>query len=433
MKLLIKNGIIIDPKHGIHQPGQVGIEDGRVVRVTGPEESPVDKPDQVIDAQGLVVAPGLVDMHVHLREPGYEYKETIASGTRAAAAGGITSVACMPNTNPPIDNLAMVELILSKAKTQGVVNVYPLASITKGRAGKELSEMGELKAAGVVAVTDDGDPVESPALMRSALLYANMLDLLIINHAEDKSLAKKGVAHAGFTATKLGLPSVPRSAMEIMIARDIILAEETGSRIHIPHVSTQGAVRMIREAKARGVKVTAETAPHYLTLTDACLETFDTNFRVNPPIPEASDQEALLAGVCDGTIDVIATDHAPHSRREKEMEFDQAAPGICGLETSLSLCLHALVATGRMSLPDLVASMSFKPAAILGIPKGSLGPGDDADIVIFDPKRKRIIDRHRFISQSDNTPFHGWEVTGDVAMTLVAGNVIYQNDWFKSA
>lgn len=431
MKLVIKNGTIIDPKHQRNQTGDIWIENGKIKEITECGKSLSDQSVQSIDAVGMVVAPGLIDMHVHFREPGYEYKETIASGTQAAAAGGITSVACMPNTNPPIDNLAMVELILSKAKTQGVVNVYPMACITKGRAGKELSGMGELKAAGVVAVSDDGDPVESPALMRSAMQYANMLDLLIINHAEEKSLAGKGVAHAGFMSAKLGLPGVPRSAMDIMIARDILLAEETGSRIHIPHVSTQGAVRMIREAKARGVRVTAETAPHYLVLTDSCLETYDTNLRVNPPIPESADRDALIAGLQDGTIDVIATDHAPHSRREKEMEFDQAAPGICGLETCLSLAITALVESGKMSLPELLSTLTQKPAEILALPKGSIAPGDDADIVIFDPKKNRKIDANSFKSQSDNTPFNGWEVKGDVAMTLVAGEEVYRNSWFK--
>lgn len=431
MKLLIKNGMIIDPKHQRQHQGHVLIEHGKIKKIAELNEPIKDTDLNIIDAQNMVVTPGLVDMHVHLREPGYEYKETIASGTQAAAAGGITSIACMPNTKPPIDNLAMVELILSKAKNQGVVNVYPVACITKGRAGKELSEMGELKAAGVVAVSDDGDPIESPALMRSAMQYASMLDLLMINHAEEKSIAKKGVAHAGFTASKLGLPGVPGSAMDIMIARDIILAEETGSRIHIPHVSTKAAVRMIRNAKKRGVQVTAETAPHYLVLTDTCLESYDTNLRVNPPIPEKQDQDALIEGLVDGTIEVIATDHAPHSRREKEMEFDQAAPGICGLETSLSLVITALVESNKMSLMDALRLCSANPAKILGLSKGAMATGDDADLIIIDPKRKRIIDTTTFKSQSDNNPFHHWEVSGDVALTLVAGKEVFRNSWVR--
>lgn len=431
MKTLIKNGTIIDPKNQRHQRADLLLEAGKVIAVLTETDTTDRSAEQVIDANGLLVAPGLVDMHVHLREPGFEYKETIASGTRAAAAGGVTSVACMPNTNPAIDNLAMVELVLSKAKTQGVVNVYPVACVTKGRLGKELSEMGELKAAGVVAVSDDGDPVESTALMRSAMQYAGMLDLLIINHAEDKSLAKNGVAHGGFMATKLGLPGVPRSAMDIMISRDILLAEETGCRLHVPHISTHGAVRMIREAKQRGVKVTGETAPHYLVLTDDALAGFDTNLRVNPPIPEAKDQEALIAGLCDGTLDVIATDHAPHSRREKEKEFDQAAPGICGLETSLSLSITSLVTSGKMTIDQLIAAMAQKPAAILGLEhKGGIGIGDDADIVIFDPNKEHTIDVRQFASQSHNTPFDGWQVKGDVALTLVAGKEVYRSGWF---
>lgn len=432
MKTIIKNGLIIDPKNSFSQVADLWIESGKVINITNPEEQLDMKDARIIDATGLTVIPGLVDMHVHLREPGYEYKETIASGTRAAAAGGVTSVACMPNTNPPIDNLAMVELVLSKAKSQGVVNVYPVACITKSRLGKELSEMGELKAAGVVAVSDDGDPVESPFLMRSAMQYAGMLNLLVINHAEEKSLARKGVAHAGFMASKLGLPSVPRSAMDVMISRDLLLAEETGCRVHIPHISTYGAVRMVREAKARGVKVTAETAPHYLVLTDECLKTYDTNLRVNPPIPETIDQEALINGLKDGTLDVIATDHAPHSKREKEMEFDQAAPGICGLETSFSLSNTALVESGKLTLMELIARMSQKPAEILGLKhKGGIGVGDDADIAIVDPKKDRTIDTKKFHSQSDNTPFDGWKVKGDVALTMVAGQEVYRNDWFK--
>jgi dihydroorotase len=425
MKTLIKNARIMDPASGVDKPGEVLIEDGRIVEITAANVHTPQKSDRVIDAQGAVVAPGLVDLHVHLREPGEEYKETIASGTRAAAAGGVTSVACMPNTNPPLDNLAMVELVFSKAKQQGVVNVFPIACITKGRKGEELTEMGELQAAGVKAVSDDGEPVASPALMRSALQYAGMLDLLVINHAEEKSLTENGVAHGGFMAAKLGLAGVPRSGLEIMISRDLLLAEETGCRIHIPHVSTAGAVRMIREAKARGVKVTAETAPHYLVLTDECLAGYDTNVRVNPPIPEASDQAALIEGVLDGTLDAIATDHAPHSRREKEKEFALAAPGISGLETSLSLVLTALVATGKLSLLEALRRMTVNPANILKIPKGTLAVGADADIVIFDPEAGRVIQAKEFVSQSNNTPFDQWKVKGRVLATLVAGTPVY--------
>ncbi len=431
MRTLIKNARVIDPGSGYDVPGEIWIEDGRIVDITASNVHVPGKDDRIIDAQGGVVAPGLVDLHVHLREPGEEYKETIASGTRAAAAGGVTSLACMPNTNPPLDNLAMVELVMSKAKQQGVVNVYPVACITKGRKGEELSEMGELQAAGVKAVSDDGSPVSDPGLMRSALQYAGMLDLLVINHAEEKALTSKGVAHAGFMAAKLGLAGVPRSGLDIMISRDIILAEETGCRIHIPHVSTAGAVRMIREAKARGVKVTAETAPHYLALTDECLATYDTNVRVNPPIPEASDQAALIEGLVDGTIDAIATDHAPHSRREKEMEFALAAPGISGLETSLSMVLTTLVHTGKMSLLEALKRMTVNPAKILKIPKGTLQAGADADLVIFDPNADRTIAAKDFVSQSNNTPFDQWKVKGRVLATLVAGTPVFVDPTFS--
>ncbi|MEW6517356.1 MAG: dihydroorotase [candidate division FCPU426 bacterium] len=425
MRRLIKGGRLLDPASRHDAPADLWLENGRVAEVTPPGARKPQAQDEVWEAGGLAVAPGLVDAHVHLREPGAEYKETIASGTRAAAAGGVTSLACMPNTTPPIDNLAMVELVLSKAKSQGAVNVFPVACITQRREGKQLTEMGELKAAGVVAVSDDGEPVESPTLMRSALQYAGMLDLLVINHAEDKSLAGKGVAHAGFMACKLGLAGVPRSALEVMISRDLLLAEETGSRIHIPHVSTAGAVRLIREAKARGVRVTAETAPHYLALTDECLAGYDTNVRVNPPIAEAADQAALIDGLVDGTLDAIATDHAPHSRREKEMEFALAAPGICGLETSLSLCLTVLVASGRMPLLELIDRMSLRPARLLGVPKGTLAAGADADLVLFDPDADRTVQASEFHSQSDNTPFDQWRVKGRVAATFVAGEPVY--------
>lgn len=432
MRTLFKGGRVIDPDSGQDGVADLWIEDEKILGITPPGERKPEPGDSVVQAEGLVVAPGFVDLHVHLREPGAEYKETIASGTRAAAAGGITSLACMPNTNPPIDNLAMVELILSKAKTQGAVNVFPVACITQGRAGQALTEMGELKSAGVVAVSDDGEPVSSPALMRHALQYAGMLDLLVINHAEEKSLAGKGVAHGGFMAAKLGLPGVPRSGLDIMIARDLLLAEETGSRIHIPHVSTAGAVRMIREAKSRGVRVTAETAPHYLVLTDECLAGYDTRVRVNPPIAEASDQDALIAGLADGTLDAIATDHAPHSRREKETEFALAAPGICGLETSFSLTLTALYASGKMPLVEVIRRMSSNPARILSLPKGTLGKGRDADIVLLDPEAGRTIRSGEFLSQSDNTPFDGWKVKGDVAGTWVAGKRVHVNSAYSA-
>lgn len=427
MRTLIKGGRVLDPASNTDTPAEVWIADGKIAEVAPPAARKPGPGDRIIDARGLAVAPGLVDLHVHLREPGEEYKETIASGTRAAAAGGITTLACMPNTHPPIDNLAMVDLVVSKARQQGVVNVLPIACITKGRQGEELTEMGELQAAGVKAVSDDGQPVASPMLMRSALQYAGMLDLLIINHAEELSLSGKGVAHAGFMAAKLGLAGIPRSALEVMIARDILLAEETRSRIHVPHVSTAGAVRMLREAKARGVQVTAETAPHYLALTDECLAGYDTHVRVNPPIAEKTDQEALMAGLQDGTLDAIATDHAPHSRREKDMEFALAAPGICGLETSLSLVLTTLVATGKMSLLAALRCLTSNPAGILKVPKGTLAAGADADVVIFDPEAERIIRASEFVSQSNNTPFDGWTVKGRVMATLVAGNVVYQD------
>ncbi len=430
MRTLIKNGRILDPASGHDAVGDLWLDAGRVQAITPPGAKRPEPGDEIFEAQGLAVAPGLVDLHVHLREPGEEYKETIASGTRAAAAGGITSLACMPNTDPPVDNLAMVDLIFSKARQQGVVNVYPVACITKGRRGEELAEMGELQAAGVKAVSDDGNPVSSPMLMRSALQYAGMLDLLVINHAEERSLSGKGVAHGGFTAAKLGLSGVPRSALEVMISRDVILAEETGSRIHIPHVSTAGAVRIIREAKQRGVRVTAETAPHYLVLTDECLADYNSNVRVNPPIAEASDREALLAGLADGTLDAVATDHAPHSRREKDMEFVLAAPGISGLETSLSLVLTAVTATGRLSLLETLRRLTSNPARILKVPKGTLAAGADADVVIFDAEGEREIRAAEFVSQSNNTPFDGRRVKGRVLATLVAGRVIHADPAF---
>lgn len=362
-------------------------------------------------------------MHVHLREPGHEYKETIRTGCQAAATGGFTTIACMPNTNPVNDNQSVTDYILDRARREGCVNVFPIGAITKGLQGECLAEMGELKNAGVVAVSDDGKSVKNSELMRRGMEYAKNFDLLIICHCEDSDLAASGVMNEGFTSTRLGLKGIPTAAEEIVVARDILLAELTGCRIHIAHVSTKGAVRIIREGKLRGVRVTAETAPHYFSLSEEALESFDTNLKVKPPLRSKKDVEAIKEGLKDGTLDVIATDHAPHSSLEKEVEFDYASSGIVGLETALPLALR-LVREGVLSLTELVSKFTTSPAKILGVSKGTITPGADADITIIDLSSKKKIDVNQFKSRSRNSPFHGWELEGEARYTMVGGRIV---------
>ena len=422
MSLLIKGGRVIDPGQNVDGVLDLLVENGMVKELGTGLTAPAGA--QVIDAAGRYVVPGLIDMHVHLRDPGLEYKEDIVSGTRAAAAGGFTSVCCMPNTKPCIDNKAVVSYIINKAKSEGFCNVFPAGNITYGMSGERLAEMGELKEAGCVAVTDDGKPVCNSELMRRALEYARGIGILVISHAEELDLAGSGVMNEGFTSTELGLKGIPRVAEDIATSRDIMLAEYTGSPIHIAHVSTQGSVRIIREAKARGVRVTCETAPHYFTLTDDAVRGYNTNAKMNPPLREADDVAAIKEGLKDGTIDCIATDHAPHHIDEKEVEFNEAMNGIIGLETSLPLSL-ALVDEGVLTLDQLIEKMSCKPSDILGLNRGSLKAGAIADITVIDPSIEWVVEKEQLSSKSKNSPFLGCQMKGRAAVTVVGGRVVH--------
>jgi len=423
--LLIKNGRVIDPSGDIDDHLDIFVDKGKIVKLrrSGDKEEKESEVVQIIDAQDKVVVPGLIDMHVHLREPGHEYKETIKTGCQAAASGGFTSIACMPNTSPVNDNQSVTEYILDKAKREGCVNVFPVGAITKGLEGECLAEMGELRNTGAVAVSDDGKSVINGELMRRGMEYARNFNLLVICHCENPDLVAGGVMNEGFTSTRLGLKGIPNAAEETIVARDIILAEMTGCRVHIAHVSTEGAVRIIREAKSRGVNVTAETAPHYFSLSEEALESFDTSLKVNPPLRSARDVEAVKGGLKDGTLDVIATDHAPHSSLEKDVEFDYASSGLVGLETALPLALQ-LVKEKVLSLSELITKFTVNPARILDISKGSLNPGNDADVTIIDVSLKNRVDVNQFKSRSRNSPFHGWDLEGRAVFTIVKGKVI---------
>ncbi len=419
-KILIKNGRVIDPANKIDNILDILIDNGKIIEI-GKKLSTQHSPlTTIIDASGKIVVPGLIDMHVHLREPGYEYKETIKTGTEAALAGGFTSIACMPNTKPVNDNQSVTDFILDKARKEGVVNVYPVGAITKGLKGEELSEIGELKSAGVVAITDDGKPVMNSELMRRGMEYATMFDLPVISHCEDLHLSEGGVMNEGFVSTELGLKGIPNAAEDVMTARDIALSELTGARLHIAHVSTRGAVNLIREAKSRGVKVTCETAPHYFTLTEKTVDDYNTNAKMNPPLRSEDDLKAIIEGLKDGTIDVIATDHAPHEASEKDVEFDKAPFGIVGLETSLPLTLK-LVEDGIISLTEAIAKLTVNPARILNLNKGTLSVDADADISIINPDSEWQIDITRFKSKGKNSPFHGLKVKGLVNTVIING------------
>jgi dihydroorotase len=423
MNLLIKGGRVIDPSQKLDDTLDVLVENGIVKEIGKGLAAPAGA--EIIDASGNYVVPGLIDMHVHLRDPGLEYKEDIVSGTRAAAAGGFTSVCCMPNTKPTIDNKAIASYIINKAKAEGFANVFPVGSITYGLSGDRMSEMGELKEAGCVAVSDDGKPVNNPELMRRALEYARGMGILVITHAEELSLVGEGVMNEGFTSTEIGLKGIPRIAEDIATARDVMLAEYTRSPIHIAHVSTEGSVRIIREAKARGVQVTCETAPHYFTLTDDAVRGYNTNAKMNPPLREAADVAAIKAGLKDGTIDAIATDHAPHHIDEKDVEFDVAMNGIIGLETSLPLSLK-LVEEGVLNLNQLIEKMSCNPSNILGLNRGALKAGSVADITLIDPAAEWTVDADKLASKSKNSPFLGWKVKGAAACTVLSGRVVHK-------
>ena len=397
--------------------GGLRVAHGRIQAIGG-----VPQPgDEVIDVTGKHVLPGLVDMHCHLREPGFEYKETIATGTRAAAAGGFTSVACMANTQPVADNAAIIAMIRDKAAAEGAVHVYPVGAITKGLKGEEMAEMGDMQEAGAVAVSDDGKPVTNSQTMRLALEYARDFGLLVIDHCEDPALVNGGVMNEGYQSTIMGLRGYPRAGEEVMINRDILLAEMLHAPVHIAHVSTQGGVELVRRAKGRGVQVTAETAPHYFSATDEMVAGYNTYARVNPPLRTQADVEAVRQGLQDGTLDAIATDHAPHHEDEKQLEFDMAASGLIGFETAFALGVTHLVNTGVLTLEELVAKMSENPAAILGIQAGELVADAPADITVVDVAQSWTVDRNAMVSKSHNTPFHGHTLQGVVVHTLVDG------------
>jgi len=424
-RLLVAGGTVVDPVAGTVGPADVRIDDGRIAAV-GPSGA-LGEDARVLDARGLLVLPGLIDAHVHLREPGYEYKETIATGVRAALAGGFTAVACMANTNPVNDSGAVTQFILDRAAAAGGARVHPIGAVSVGLAGEQLAEFGEMQRAGIVAVSDDGVPVMDAGLMRRALEYARLFDLPVVVHEEDRHLAAGGVMHEGLVSLRLGLRGVPAAAEEVMVARDLALAELTGGRLHVAHVSTAGSVALIRAARARGVRVTAEATPHHLFLTDEAVAGYDTNAKMAPPLRPRSDVDALRAAVADGTIEVIATDHAPHHRDEKDVEFEAAANGVIGLETALPLGLR-LVAEGVLDLPTLAARLTVGPARVLGLPGGTLAPGAPGDLTLVDPERRWRVDPRELRSRSRNTPFAGWEMTGRAVVVLVGGRVVHEEE-----
>lgn len=421
--LLIRGGRIIDPSQQIDRVGDVTLRDGKVVGI----DVPTSAADETIDAAGFIVCPGLVDMHVHLREPGREEDETIASGTAAALAGGVTSVACMPNTEPPLDSQAAAEFVYLQAQRAGNANVYPIGTISKGRKGEELAEMGGLAEGGAVAFSDDGDPVGNAQLMRRALEYSAMFDRPILNHCEVKDLTVGGVMHEGDVSLRLGLPGLPAAAEEIMVSRDIALAELTGGLLHLLHLSSAGSVELVRRARQRGIRFTCEVCPHNFAVTDEALSRFDSNYKMYPPLRAQRDAEALIEGLKDGTIDVIATDHAPHAVEKKMRELDVAPFGVIGLETLIPVCVTTLIEPGHLSWPALIEKLTINPARILRIDKGTLRAGADADVTVIEPKARWTIAPARFRSKSRNTPFRGWEVTGRAHTTIVGGQVKYRH------
>lgn len=421
MKTVIKNGRIIDPSQNMDKISDLLIEDGRISCIGNNLEG-----DTVIDASGSVVAPGLVDMHVHLRDPGQEYKEDIVTGTSAAAYGGVTSVACMPNTDPVCDNEAVVKYIIDKAREKGYADVYPIGAVSKGLEGKELAAIGEMKFAGAAAISDDGRPVYDSGLMRRAMEYASMFDMRVISHCEDLGLANDGYMNEGPTAAAMGLRGIPNAAEEAMAARDIIISESIGIPVHIAHISTKGSAELVRSAKKRGVKVTCETCPHYFSLTEKVCEGFNTNAKMNPPLRTEEDVLAIKEALRDGTIDCIVTDHAPHHPDEKECEFGYAKNGIVGLETSLGLGIKNLVNEGYLTLGGLLEKMALNPARLLNIAKGTLCDGAIADVIIFDPEKKWTVDISKLHSKSKNSPFDGFELFGKPQYVIKSGKIIIE-------
>ena len=422
--LLLRGGRVVDPAAGVDGVRDVLLADGRVARVAEGVEAPEGA--EVLDCSGLVVTPGLIDLHVHLREPGGEHKETIASGARAAAAGGFTAVCAMPNTDPPIDDPAAVGFVAAAGRRAGAARVYPVGCISVGQEGERLAEIGEMVAAGAVAVTDDGRPVMDSGLMRLVLEYARGFGVPVADHPEDLGLSRKGVMNEGVVSSRLGLVGKPGASEDVHVVRDLLLAEMTGGHIHLQHVSTAFSVEMIRRAKERGVRVTAEATPHHLLLTEEAVDGYRTEAKMNPPLRSAADRDAVREGFRDGTLDVLATDHAPHHYDEKEQAFDDAPFGIVGLETALGLGLTHLVGEGLVDLPTLVERMSAAPARAFGLPGGTLAEGSPADVTVLDPEAAWTVEPKRFLSRSRNTPFGGWELRGRAVTTIVEGAVVWR-------
>ena len=423
MKLLIKNGLVIDPANKVEEKLDILVNNGKIEK-TGKSIS--DKDAKIIDANGMAVMPGFIDMHVHFREPGYEYKETIESGSHAAAKGGFTTVACMPNTDPAIDNQAMVEFINMKSKQVGLIDVKAIGTITKDRAGLELSPIGELFKAGAVAISDDGSTVMNAEIVRRALQYCKMFGIPLIEHCEDVNLAGDNTVNEGYYGTMLGLKGIPASAEESIVARDIMIAKDVGGKLHLAHLSTAGSVEILKWGKKQGVNVTAEVTPHHFTLDDSCLETYDTNYKMNPPLRSKEDVKAMKKALKDGVIDVIATDHAPHAELDKDVEWNQAAYGIIGLETAFPLIITELVKPGVLTISEAVSKITSNPAKILNLNKGTLTQGADADITIADLEKQVEITEGFFGSRSSNSPFIGRKLFGTVEFVIKNGKVIYE-------
>lgn len=422
MKTLIKNGQLINPKTNFNNITDIMIEDDKVIKISKDIKEEADK---IIDAKGCIVTPGLIDVHVHLREPGFEHKETILTGSKSAAKGGFTTICVMPNTSPVIDNEIVTTYVKYKAKEEAMVNVLPIGAITKGQEGKELANIGKMVKAGICAISEDGKSVLNAGLLKKAMIYAKMYDIPVLSHCEDETLAGSGVMNAGKTATILGMKGIPNEAEEVIVARDILLGKSTGVKLHMCHLSTETSVDLVREAKKKGINVTAEVCPHHFTLTEEAVCGYDPNTKMNPPLRTKKDVEALKEGLADGTIEIIATDHAPHHKDEKNCEYDKALNGIVGLETSLSLGITELVESNIITIDELIEKMSLNPAKMLGIDKGSIEEGKDADITIIDQSKEYEININKFVSKSNNSPFHGRKVKGMVLYTIVNGKIVY--------
>lgn len=425
--LLIRGGRVVDPSQSIDQVGDVLIEDGKVASVESSISLGSDFQGDILDAKGLLVTPGWIDIHTHLRQPGFSHRETIATGSLAAAAGGFTSIACMANTNPVNDNSFVTSYLYQKISTEAVNNIYVVGALSKGLKGEELAAIGSMWEVGIVGISDDGLTVMNSYLVRKAMDYSRRFDLVVMSHAEDSFLKGEGVMNEGFHSSKFGLRGIPHTSEDAIVARDILLSELTGAKLHVMHVSTKGAVELIRQAKQRGVKVTAEVAPHHLVLTDEVVGNYDTNTKVSPPLREPEDLEALANAVADGTIDALASDHAPHTEEEKEVEYDQAEFGMVGLETAFPLYYRGVLSK-KYSLKRMIEAMTVRPAQIIDIPKGTLQKDVDGDITVSDLSQTWEVDKAEFFSKSQNTPFHGYKVQGKVCHTIVKGKIVYQSD-----